>query len=70
MPTGKAKTAIPNAADFGQLRAGLARAGVSQAQINAAVGTAANGRTRAQICEQLREWMRSLPAATPVEPKK
>lgn len=52
-----APSSTPSAAEFGQLRAYLARIGMSQAQISAAVGTSAAGRTRAQIAEQLRRWI-------------
>jgi len=53
----KEKDGVPGAAEFGQLRAYLAQQGYSQAQIKDAVGTTPNGRTRAEITDQLVAWM-------------
>jgi hypothetical protein len=47
----------PGASEWGQLRAYLAHAGMSQAQIRAAIGER-DGRSRAQIAAQLTEWLR------------
>ena len=51
----------PTAAEFGQLRARLAIRGMTQAQINAAIGTAPNGRPRDAIVKQLTDWLRARP---------
>jgi len=56
-----AKNEVPNAQDFGLMRAYLAQQGFTQAWINATVGTAPNGRTREQITAELRTAMRTLP---------
>lgn len=45
---------------FGQLRAWMARNGFSQRQINDAIGVGAQGRTRAQITDQLRGYLMQL----------
>ncbi len=59
-PTPKLPNSTPSAAEFGQLRAFLAQSGVSQADIDKAVGTAAKGRTRAQIVRELIAWLLTL----------
>jgi len=46
----------PDAAEFGLLRAYLARAGMSQKQIKAAIGER-DGRTRREIAAALAEWL-------------
>lgn len=51
---------IPNAAEFGLLRAYLAQQKMSQAQITEAIGIGAQGRTRAEIADELREWLRNI----------
>lgn len=45
---------VPSAAEFGLLRAYLARAGVSQAQITEWIGVKPDGRTRAEITSELK----------------
>lgn len=57
----KGKDEKQTAAEFGLLRAYLAKIGVTQAQINAAIGKTANKRTRAQIVDMLRAWLKDLP---------
>lgn len=57
----KSKNEMPNASEFGQLRAYLAKAGVSQKQIKEVIGGKVNNRTRAQITEILLNWLRTLP---------
>ncbi len=61
-----------SAAEFGQLRAFLAKPqgkppnqtpGFTQAWINSVIGTAPAGRTRAQITDLLRAALRILPKA-------
>lgn len=47
----------PTAAEFGQLRAFLAQNGVSQAEIELAVGKSISRRSRALIAAQLRAWL-------------
>lgn len=56
-------SASPSAAEFGQLRAFLAMNGVSQAEIDAAIGKTISKRTRAFIAEQLRDWLALRPRA-------
>ena len=46
---------------FGQLRAYLAQNGVSQAEIDEAVGTSASGRTRSEVTGDLRVWLHARP---------
>ena len=60
-PTIKTKAGSHDANEWGQLRAYLARNKVSQAQITAVIGTGAQGRSRGEIAEQLRAWMKTLP---------
>jgi hypothetical protein len=48
---------VPGAAEFGLLRAYLAQRGMSQVQINAAIGNTPQGRTRAEIADALRQWL-------------
>jgi hypothetical protein len=52
---------VPTAAQFGRLRAFLAKPniGMSQAEITAAIGLVPAGRTRGEIAEQLEEWIRN-----------
>lgn len=57
------RKSIPPASEFGRLRSYLARQGVSQAQIREVIGNGAQGRTRAQIADELREWLRTRPKA-------
>ncbi len=59
MASHKSGQAIPSAADFGQTRAALARLGLKAAEINAAVGSAVNGRTWEQISQALIAWLRN-----------
>lgn len=54
---------MPDASEFGLLRAYLAQAGVSQAQIIEWIGTSPAGRTRAEIAEALRAGLKGLPKA-------
>jgi hypothetical protein len=63
MPTPKLPDAPVDAAAFGLLRAYLALQGVSQAQIREAIGGNPAGRTRAEIVEQLRLWLKDRPKA-------
>lgn len=51
---------IFTAPEFELLQAYLDRMGVPQAQINGAIGTAALGRTRAEIAAELRKWLATL----------
>ena len=59
----KDKNGTPPAAEFGQLRAFLAQAGVSQAQITEWIGGSPAGRTRTEIADLLRAGLRELPKA-------
>ena len=63
MPQFNPRDGTPPAAEFGKLRAYLARAGVSQAEITAIIGTGAQGRSRAEIVVLLKEWMKEFPKA-------
>lgn len=58
----KPSNEMPSAAEFGLLRAHLAIAGFSQAQITEAIGDKVNDRTRAEIAAQLKEYLKNLPA--------
>jgi len=51
---------IPSASEFGQLRSYLATAGADQEQINTAIGGSVAGRSRTEIVESMKEWMRTL----------
>jgi hypothetical protein len=54
-------TATPSAADFGRLRALLARLGFAQADIDTAIGADVAARDRAAIADALRTFLRNLP---------
>ena len=56
-PNPRPPDAMPPASEWGQLRSFLARQGISQAQIRAAIGQNINGRSRAQIASQLVAWL-------------
>lgn len=60
MPTdlqSKPKNQSVSTAEFGKLRAYLARNGLDQDQIKEAVGTAADNRSRVQLAATLRLWL-------------
>ena len=59
----KDRTGTPIANEFGKIRSMLAKNGVSQAQIKEAIGTGAKGRTRSEIADTLRDWLKGLPQA-------
>ena len=63
MPNTKANgpDGLPTASEFGQLRAWLARQGVKQADIAAAIGNNVKGRSHRQIAAELCAWCRTLP---------
>jgi len=52
---------VPQSAEFGLLRAYLARAGLMNAEISAAIGGTVKGRRRDQIGKELRSWMKERP---------
>ncbi len=54
----KVPSGRPTAAEFGELRAYLAKNKVSQAEIEAAIGKTVSGRNRAEIVELLKAWLR------------
>jgi len=56
----KSPNETPSAAEFGLLRAYLARNGVSQAQIKEWVGNKPDGRTRAEIADGLKAHLVEL----------
>jgi hypothetical protein len=49
--------------EFGKLVSFLARGKVTLPQVRAAIGTAANGRTRAGIAQAIVTWLRTAPKA-------
>lgn len=63
MPSDKAADAAMEASEFGELRSFLAQNGVSQAQITEVIGVGAQGRSRAEIADELRTWFKELPKA-------
>ena len=63
MPTPKPRTETPSAAEFGLLRAFLAQNRVRQAEIKGVIGGNVDGRDRAAIVAQLREWLKDRPKA-------
>ena len=56
-PNPRPPDSAPDANEWGKLRSYLARAGMSQAQIKAAIGER-DGRTRREIAAALAEWLR------------
>lgn len=63
----KNKSGVMPANEFGQLRACLAKLKVRQADINAAIGNGADGRTRAEVATALIAWLaRSSPPMVPL----
>lgn len=60
MITIKRRDEKPPAAEFGLLRAYLALSKTSQAQIKAVLGDAVQGRTRSEIVDTLKAWLKSL----------
>ena len=62
-PISKPRGDTPPAAEFGLLRAYLAQQGVSQAEITEAIGIGAQGRSRAEITDELRAWLKTRPKA-------
>lgn len=58
-------TEKPSAAEFGLIRADLARYGVSQATINEVIPVGAHATmTRAEIVEKMKEMCKSFPKAS------
>ena len=57
----KPRNETPPANEFGKIRSFLARSGVSQAQIKDVIGTGAQGRSRDEIAQLLRDWLRTRP---------
>lgn len=55
----KQPNGTPGAAEFGQLNAFLAQQGYTPDQRKAAVWQTPGGRTRAQISQQLRGWIKN-----------
>ncbi|MDX1664835.1 MAG: hypothetical protein R3272_13670 [Candidatus Promineifilaceae bacterium] len=51
------------ASHFGRLRQRLVQLDVKPTEIDAALGAAANGRTRREIALALRQWLRGRPQA-------
>jgi len=49
------------AADYGLLVAFLARGRTTQGAVKSAIGTAANGRTRAEVAAAIVAWLRTTP---------
>lgn len=59
----KSRDALPDAADWGQLRSALAKAGVKQAEITEAIGGDIARRKRCEIVDQLRQWLKTRSAS-------
>lgn len=53
----------PTASEFGQLRSYLAQNGMSQADIDEALGTNGNQNTRAETADLLKAYLKNVPAA-------
>jgi len=64
MPKRKARHGKPTASEFGQWRSYLARYGVTSTEINRALGAAVKGRTRDEIVQKLRQWLKKRPKRT------
>ena len=47
--------------DFGKIRSLLAQNGVSQAEITVAIGSFTNNRTREEISNELKKWLKTRP---------
>ena len=60
---GRHRDGLPDAAEFGQLRAWLATNGVRAGDLNAAAGAGVGGRTRRQVAQQVAGWLRGRPRA-------
>jgi len=58
MPKPKDK---PNATNYGKFRSSVAKLGIKQADLNAAVGSTVNGRTWKQISDELIAWLKERP---------
>ena len=59
----KDKNSAPPVSQFGQLVAFLAQTGMGQQAAQNVLGAAPNGRTRQQIADELREWLKTRPKA-------
>ena len=57
----KPSNETPSANEWGKLRSYLAKKGVKQADINAAVGDKVKGRNRHEIVAQLTAWLKTRP---------
>lgn len=53
--------AVPTTAQFGQMVAGLAKAGLASQAAQEVIGNKPSGRTRAEICAQLIVWLKERP---------
>lgn len=56
-PEKKEKNDVLATNEFGKLRSYLAKLGVRQAEINAAVGTSVNGRSRKELADEIIAWI-------------
>ena len=54
---------LPDASEFGQIRAHLAKMKAKQADITAILGDTVSGQTRAQVADKLRVWLKNAPKA-------
>jgi len=63
MPKPRPKDGTPPANEWGNLGSYLAKQGVKQSDIEAAVGGSISGRKRGEICDQLRAWLKDRPKA-------
>ena len=53
------EASIPTQQQFEANRNFLLKQGMTQSQINEAIGTAVNGRTRWRICQDLIDWLKA-----------
>lgn len=54
---------VPSQAEFGLLIAYLAQNGMTAQAARAVIGNSPNGRTRAEIADELRVWLSTRPKA-------
>lgn len=57
----KLSNEMPDAAEFGLLRAYLALQGVSQADITSVIGSNVGGQSRKEITDKLKAWFKTRP---------
>lgn len=55
----KPKDGKPSASEFGQMIAFLAKHGINPADVRKRLGSSPNNRTRAEITQALKEWLKA-----------